>query len=380
MAFNQLIVRNNQKGDFAFDFERFDSFSSPVDSNMSFLDSNMSFKPQHSVSQYPTENSFQVGSYEEKPLESERMVAKKGSYKGYNIFELPADEPENAAPETMMIEFPMEKVQETTDARFEMLPDEAFIIHRKKRSILNWFGKFDIEIPLRHVIENNDSYRRSFTKIYKNAHRGDSDSQCELGLLYYYGHNGVMQSTGDALYWLKLASLRNNHRAQCTLGVIYICMEDFVSARNWFEEAARDGSAWGYYHLGVMYYLGQITNQRDSELAFAMFKKAAKKWHMIAANNVGVMYMNGDGVMKNEKKAVKWFKKAANACAYSDHNLGLMYLNGISVQRDGWTAALLFDRAKSHDYEEILCPHVDESLHEKCIANDLFLALIQHRF
>jgi len=341
----------------------------------------VSYKPQHSMSNYPTENSFAVGSYEEKPIEfeSKRRVDKTISYKGYNVFELPAEEPEIEVPK--MIEYPVEKVvEETSDSRFEMLPDENFVIHKKKRSIFRWFGKFDIDVPVRHLALNTDTYRRNFTEVFTAAHRGDADAQCELGLLYYYGHNGVMQSTGDALYWLKMASLRSHHRAQCTLGVIYICMEDFVSAKSWFDEAARDGSAWGYYHLGVMYYLGQITNQCDSELAFAMFKKAAKKWHMIAANNVGVMYMNGDGVMKNEKKAIKWFKKSADACSYSDHNLGLAFLNGIAVQRDGYTAALLFERARSHNYDEVLCPHVDDRLHEKCVANDVFLALIQHRF
>jgi TPR repeat protein len=359
MAFAKLLGGNNG----AYDFERIDDHNntgmlSPMDSG---------FLPQNSTSKYyENVNVSHFDFTDEKPVEFMSLKNHKSSSK--NV-------PNDNKKEKLGIE-----ELATPESRFTLLPSDTMTFHRKKRSLFNWFGTTTVEAPLNHV-EGNEASRRNFTKVFGNANRGDADAQTQLGLMYYYGHQGVVQSTGDALYWLKLAALRNHHQGQINLGAIYVCMEDYDSARLWFTEAANSGSDWGFYHLGVMYYLGQITGHRESEQAFAMFKKAAKKWNMIAANNVGVMYMQGDGVMQNRKKALKWFKKAAGSCAYADHNLGIMYQNGISVEADGWTAALLFARAANRaSYDDELCPIVEEAQHDHCLDNEIFLSLIQHRF
>ena len=50
----------------------------------------------------------------------------------------------------------------------------------------------------------------------------------------------------------------------------------------------------------------------DMEMALALFRKAAKKRHGHAEFLIGVAYMGGAGVDKNEKEAWQWFKRAAN--------------------------------------------------------------------
>jgi len=42
-----------------------------------------------------------------------------------------------------------------------------------------------------------------------------------------------------------------------------------------------------------------------------LFKKAAEQGHVDAQNNLGAMYFTGDGVTRDEKKAIEWFEKAA---------------------------------------------------------------------
>lgn len=51
--------------------------------------------------------------------------------------------------------------------------------------------------------------------------------------------------------------------------------------------------------------------------------------------NFGVMYANGQGVVKDEAEAVRWFRKAAEqGTAGAQHNLGFMYENGYGVKKD----------------------------------------------
>ena len=45
--------------------------------------------------------------------------------------------------------------------------------------------------------------------------------------------------------------------------------------------------------------------------AVKWFQKAAEQGYAEAQNNLGVCYMNGIGVSKNNDEAVKWFRQAA---------------------------------------------------------------------
>jgi hypothetical protein len=43
----------------------------------------------------------------------------------------------------------------------------------------------------------------------------------------------------------------------------------------------------------------------------ALFKKAAEQGHVDAQNNLGALYFTGEGVDRDEQKAIEWFEKAA---------------------------------------------------------------------
>ena len=62
---------------------------------------------------------------------------------------------------------------------------------------------------------------------------------------------------------------------------------------------------------------------------------AAERGDVVAQNNLGLMYLRGDGVPKDLKEAVKWYQKAADqGDAPAQFNLGLMYRNGEGVEQD----------------------------------------------
>ena len=54
-----------------------------------------------------------------------------------------------------------------------------------------------------------------------------------------------------------------------------------------------------------------------------------------AQSLLGYMYINGEGVLKDYKEAVKWIRKAAEqGYAEAQYNLGLRYVNGEGVPQD----------------------------------------------
>jgi len=64
--------------------------------------------------------------------------------------------------------------------------------------------------------------------------------------------------------------------------------------------------------LGLMYLDGSVL-EKDNKKAFSLFYKAGLKNHPIATNYLGLMYINGEGIQKNSIEAIKWFKKSSDS-------------------------------------------------------------------
>ena len=97
---------------------------------------------------------------------------------------------------------------------------------------------------------------------------------------------------------------------------------------------ADQGDAQAQYNLGVMYMIG-IGVVKDEVEAVEWFRKAADQGDALAQYNLGLMYDNGNGVVKDEVEAVKWYRKAADqGDADAQFNLGKMYAAGRGVVKD----------------------------------------------
>ena len=65
------------------------------------------------------------------------------------------------------------------------------------------------------------------------------------------------------------------------------------------------------------------------------YRLAAEQGHAGAQSNLGVMYANGEGVLKDDAEAVRWYRLAAEqGHAGAQYNLGLMYAKGEGVLKD----------------------------------------------
>ena len=65
---------------------------------------------------------------------------------------------------------------------------------------------------------------------------------------------------------------------------------------------------------------------------------------MEAQYNLGVMYLNGQGVLQDDKEAIKLFKLAAEQGKNkAQSNLGFMYQNGLGVLQDNTVAHMWYN-------------------------------------
>ena len=98
--------------------------------------------------------------------------------------------------------------------------------------------------------------------------------------------------------------------------------------------AAKQGEAEAQNDLGLMYVKGNGVPQDYTE-AVKWFRKAVEQGYAPAQYNLGIAYQVGKGVPKNYAEAIQWYLKAAEqGHADAQNNLGLMYQNGEGVMQD----------------------------------------------
>ena len=103
-------------------------------------------------------------------------------------------------------------------------------------------------------------------------------------------------------------------------------MQDFATARKWYEAAAAQGNVSAMVDLGQLHYLGHGTPQNYARAA-EWFAKAAEKGHPRAINNLGMAYLDGMGVEMDRKKAGQYFIRAAKlGNAHAQYNLATLYV------------------------------------------------------
>ena len=124
--------------------------------------------------------------------------------------------------------------------------------------------------------------------------------------------------------------------------------KDYKTALVEFQTLAIDEKRSGQYHLGVMYLQGKGVIQ-DYKKAVKLFTLAAEQGYSLAQFILGVMYSKGRGVIQDYKQAVKWYTLAAEqGDSDAQQNLGVMYANGEGVIQDYVTAHMLANLSASN--------------------------------
>ena len=241
--------------------------------------------------------------------------------------------------------------------------------------------------------------------IRKAVDQGDADGQTILGRMYRDGFEGVKKDEAEAATWFRKAAEQGHAVAQYELGKVYDKgihgEKNMTEAVIWYLKAAEQGkyelgdgrykkvckrlahcylfgegvpknvliaAKWWFkgladwivgvmggvllaillivvenslgrmgrkrLELGLQYLAGEGV-QKDEVLAVTYFRKASRFRNSSAQFRLGLCYAQGVGVDKNEKEAVKWYRKAAKQGNYIARlGLWFCYSEGIGVERD----------------------------------------------
>jgi TPR repeat protein len=108
----------------------------------------------------------------------------------------------------------------------------------------------------------------------------------------------------------------------------------YKEALRWFRKAAEVGDPQAQLNLGIVYMNGHGVARNDEEAA-RWWILSAEQGNVKAQNNLGYLYWSGRGVPQSFSEALSWYRKAANqGNADAQSNLGLAYENGQGVETD----------------------------------------------
>jgi len=134
-------------------------------------------------------------------------------------------------------------------------------------------------------------------------------------------------------------------RMEFLLGHAYYKAKNYIQAMRHYQVAADAGYANAADELGVLFVLG-LGVVKDYQRAFDLFNKAALGGSPSGMGNLGAMYANGYFVKKDDAKALYWYEKSIEAgSAFGLAQAGVMYFNGQGTPVNYGMAAQYFQQA-----------------------------------
>ena len=161
----------------------------------------------------------------------------------------------------------------------------------------------------------------------KAAQMGDATAAYWLGELFQRGvdSKGILQDQDQAAWWYRSAGELDHVEAQYNLALLCEKHEDKKQALEWYARATTQGHALARASLHIYAGLGHATAQlylgllylsgrgvtKDEGHAAKLCRKAAEQGHGYAQYALGTMYADGTGVTKDYAEAAHWLMKAA---------------------------------------------------------------------
>lgn len=125
------------------------------------------------------------------------------------------------------------------------------------------------------------------------AKSGNAEAQYQLGVLYYNG-KGVPEDEKKAVQLLTSSAQQGNVDAMYQLGNAYtfgaqtsqLVDDADVEAAGWYFKAAKAGNADAQYSIGLLFLAGKGLEKNEKEALYWM-QLAAKNGHKDAKNHIG---------------------------------------------------------------------------------------------
>ncbi len=240
-----------------------------------------------------------------------------------------------------------------------------------------------------HGVEQNKEYA---TELYMQAAElGNSNAECRLGICCENG-DGCAQDAKAAFEHYIRAAKSNNPIALYRIGLCYDKAvgvdQNFATAYEYYLKSARNGCVDAMIEVGFMCKSGRGTHKkpddayywfsaaaskgvsraiyevgnchfegygavRNFELAFTKYNEAFRidPENPGAALKIGICYLHGLGVQKNQQHAVDWFKTGAKLHSRTSlYMLGECYFYGVGVAENRELAAECYNKSISYEF------------------------------
>ncbi|MCM1047918.1 MAG: SEL1-like repeat protein [Clostridiales bacterium] len=217
----------------------------------------------------------------------------------------------------------------------------------------------------------------AYANFIKSQELGNTDANFYLGLLadwYSYPEQDYEEAKAAAKEYYEQSG--DNPYAQVALGVLYYygqgVEEDTQKGEELFQSAVDKGAVEGYYGLAIAAYGGG-----DYETALEYYNKVVEEggeqfFITNAMRTIGDMYAWGNGVEKDEAKALEWYTKAADSGDTSVmSDVGDMYARGWGFEQDAEKALEWYTKAADSGDESAMCAIGDMYAYGDGVAQDI---------
>lgn len=249
---------------------------------------------------------------------------------------------------------------ETTSASEALFQKGSELIKQKKlREGIQWLKKaaaqnhpeaiFELASYYELGIGVNKDYRMA-ESLYKQAiNHGHRDAQFNLALLMI-NEQAPFKDLKKARELMEGLAQKDDIDAKYSLSVMFseslgTIPTDPDNALLWLGAAAYEGHPQAQFNLGLQYLRGDFV-KKDEKQAFSWFRKSAEKDMPEAQFNLALMYENGHGTSADITEALYWYESASQlGDANAQQNLGIKYLLGQQVAQDNKKALNLISKA-----------------------------------
>ena len=187
----------------------------------------------------------------------------------------------------------------------------------------------------------------------------ESNKDDNKRLLFQYGYalllgKGVEKDTEKAIEIISKIAKKGDLEAMTNYGLYEISEGNKGIGLKFVKKAARKGYAIAEKALGNIYVEGELVD-KDYRKAFKLFKSAADKGLAKAQNSVGNMYKVGVGTRRDMKKSVEYYRLAAEqGNVAAQYNLGNMFFGGYGVKQNYELAAFYYSLAAEANDKDAL--------------------------
>ena len=161
----------------------------------------------------------------------------------------------------------------------------------------------------------NEGLRNSINYLNRAYELGDIEAMRQLGICYENGE-GVDKNLSMAAKLYQLATDRNNAKAMVNLASCYEnghgVPQDLNIAIELLQQAVDLNDSDAMFNLASWYEQGKGGLPQDLVEVACLLGQAAGNGHVEAMYKLGIMFMNGEGVVQNLELGISWLQRAAD--------------------------------------------------------------------